>query len=106
MSSGIVSVYVTFASAENAARLGRQMVEERLAACVNVLGPTLSIYRWQGKVEEANEVAALFKTTAGCAEILAKRLTEVHGYENPAVTVWPIEHAPAPYVQWVRTQVR
>lgn len=106
MSSGIVSVYVTFATAENAARLGRQMVEERLAACVNVLGPALSIYRWQGKVEEANEVAALFKTTAGCAEILAKRLTEVHGYENPAVTVWPIEHAPAPYVQWVRAQVR
>ncbi|MBW7935350.1 MAG: divalent-cation tolerance protein CutA [Gemmatimonadaceae bacterium] len=106
MSSGIVSVYVTFATAENAARIGRQMVEERLAACVNVLGPTLSVYRWQGKVEEASEVAALFKTTSGCAELLTKRLAEVHGYENPAVTVWPIEHAPMPYVQWVRAQVR
>jgi len=106
MSSGIVSVYVTFASAENAARTGRQMVEERLAACANILGPTLSIYRWQGKLEEADEVAVLFKTTAGCAEILAKRLAEVHGYENPAITTWPIEHAPAAYVQWVRAQVR
>lgn len=106
MSSGIVSVYVTFATTENAARLGRQIVEERLAACVNVLGPVQAIYRWQGKVEEASEVAALFKTTAGCAEVLTKRLAEIHGYDNPAIVTWPIEHAPAAYVQWVRGQVR
>ena len=106
MSSGIVSVYASFSSAEEAARIGRQMVEERLAACVNVLGPVASVYRWQGRIEEAEEVAALFKSTSGCAELLVRRIVELHGHDNPAMTVWPIEHAPPPYVQWVRGQVR
>ncbi len=51
--SGIASVYATFASDEEARRVGRALIEERLAACVNILGPCHSIYRWQGKVEEA-----------------------------------------------------
>lgn len=106
MSSGIVSIYVTFASDADARKFGRQMVDERLASCVNILGPTHSIYRWQGKIEEAEEVAAIFKSTAGCAELLVKRLAEVHPYNNPAVVVWPVDHAPPAYVQWVRGQVR
>ena len=104
--NNVLVVLCTFPDVEKARQTGTALVEAQLAACVNLLPGIESIYRWQGKVEEANEVAALFKTTAGCAEILAKRLAEVHGYENPAVTVWPIEHAPAPYVQWVRAQVR
>jgi periplasmic divalent cation tolerance protein len=106
MSSGIVSIYVTFANDADARRIGRQMVEERLAACVNVLGETHSIYRWQGRIEEADEVAALFKSTAGCAELLTRRVAELHPYDNPAIAVWPIEHAPPAYIQWVRGQVR
>jgi periplasmic divalent cation tolerance protein len=106
MSSGIVSIYVTFANDADARRIGRQMVEERLAACVNVLGEAHSIYRWQGRIEEADEFAVLFKSTAGCAELLARRVAELHPYDNPAITVWPIEHAPTAYVQWVRGQVR
>lgn len=105
-SSGIVSVYVTFASTADAARLGRQIIEERLAACINILGEVSSIYRWQGKVEEAVEVAAIFKTTSGCAELLTHRLAELHPYANPAIATWPIDEAPAAYVQWVRGQVR
>jgi periplasmic divalent cation tolerance protein len=62
--SGIVSVYATFARRGGSRRIGRTLVEERLAACVNILGPCRSIYRWQGEGREAEEVAALFKTTA------------------------------------------
>lgn len=58
----IVSVYAIFDSAEEAERIGRQVIEERLAACVNILGPCRSIYRWQGLVQTADEVPALFKT--------------------------------------------
>jgi periplasmic divalent cation tolerance protein len=106
MSSGIASVYVTFASAEEAARIGRLMVDERLAACVNILGEATSIYRWQGRVETATERAAIFKTSASCAELLSKRIAELHSHDNPAVAVWPIEAAPPAYVQWVRDQLR
>ena len=97
----IVSVYATFASEEEARRIGRQLVEERLAACVNILGPCHSIYRWQGEVEEANEVAAIFKTAAVSAPMLIERLAALHSYEVPAAVVWPIREAHAHYANWV-----
>lgn len=100
--SGIVSVYAVFASDEEARRIGRTLVEERHAACVNILGACHSIYRWQGKVEEAEEVAAIFKTSEGQASELIRRLTELHSYEVPAVTVWPIAEVPENYRRWVR----
>ena len=99
--TGIVSVYATFASAEEAGRIGRQMVEERLAACVNILGACSSIYRWQGKVEKAEEVAAIFKTTAGQAPLLIDRIGQHHSYEVPAAVVWPIADAAEEYRLWV-----
>ena len=99
--TGIASVYATFPSAEEAQRIGRVLVEERLAACVNVLGPCQSIYRWQGKVEEAEEVAAIFKLAAGRSELAVKRITELHSYEVPAVVVWPIEQVSEDFRRWV-----
>lgn len=103
--SGIVSVYATFGSAEEAERIGRAVVEERLAACVNILGPCRSIYRWQGAVEEADEVAALFKTRAERAGALIARIGELHGYDVPAAMVWPIAEALPAYAAWVRAEV-
>ena len=97
----IVSVYATFASDEEAKRIGRTVVEERLAACANILGPCHSIYRWQGEIEEAQEVAAIFKVAAAEAEALVGRLGELHSYEVPAATVWPIEAASEDYGLWV-----
>ena len=102
--SGIVTVYAVFGSDEEARRIGRTCVEERLAACVNVLGPIHSIYRWQGKVEEAAEVAALFKTTADGAEALTARIAELHSYDLPAAVVWPITDAVGGYADWVRAE--
>ncbi len=103
---GIVTVYAVFADRQEADRIGHEMVEERLAACVNILGQTESIYRWNGRVETASECAALFKTTASQAEKLVARIATVHSYENPAAVVWPIRHAPLPYIQWVEEQCR
>ena len=99
--SGIVSVYATFADAEEAERIGRLLVEERHAACVNILGPCRSIYRWQGEVQQADEVAAIFKTTAGEAPALLRRLAGLHSYEVPAAVVWPIQETAETYRQWV-----
>jgi len=97
----IVSVYATFGSAEEAERIARTLVEERLAACANLLGPGRSIYRWQGAVEEADEVAALFKTRADRAGELVARLGELHSYDVPAAVVWPIADALPAYAEWV-----
>jgi periplasmic divalent cation tolerance protein len=99
--SGIASIYATFASEEEARRIGRVLVEERLAACVNILGQCHSIYRWQGRIEEAQEVAAIFKVAAGQAELALKRIAELHSYDVPAVAVWPIERSLPAYAEWV-----
>jgi periplasmic divalent cation tolerance protein len=104
--SGIVTVYATFASEEEAARIARTLIEESLAACANLLAPCRSIYRWEGKIEDAAEHPALFKTTADRAEALIARLAELHSYEVPAAVVWPIDTAHTPYAQWVTTETR
>lgn len=104
--SGIVSIYVTFGSEEEAERIGRTVVEERLAACINIMPGVRSIYRWRGKVEVADECAAILKTTAFSADLLIKRVAELHSYDNPAITVWPIDNAPAPFIQWVKVEMR
>ncbi len=102
--SRIVTVYATFADEEEAARIARIVVEERLAACVNILGPCRSIYRWRGVVEEAGETAALFKTAAAGAPALIARIAELHSYDVPAAVAWPIEDAQPEYARWVEQE--
>ena len=103
--SGIVSVYAVFADDAEALRIGRAVVEETLAACVNIIGPCRSIYRWQGRTEEAEEVAAIFKTRESRAEALAARIAELHSYEVPCVAIWAIGSAHPPYLDWVNDSV-
>ena len=100
-----VTLYAVFADMAEAGRIGRQMVEERLAACVNILQPCRSIYRWEGAVETAGEVPALFKTTLDGADRLIERITELHSYSVPALAVWPIAKLPAAYGDWVEESV-
>ena len=100
----IVSVYAVFADAGEACRIGGRMVEEKLAACVNVLGECHSIYRWQGKVEVATEAAAIFKARADKAEALIARIAELHSYDVPAIAVWPIDSAWPAYADWVEAE--
>ena len=80
----VVTVYAVFADPAEAERIGRTVVEESLAACINILGPCRSIYRWQGAIETADEVPALFKTTLDKADALIARITELHSYTCPA----------------------
>ena len=99
----VVSVYCVFANAEEAARIGRTVVEERLAACINILGECRSIYRWQGEVQEAAEVPAILKTAAHQADSLIARIAALHSYDVPAITVWPIDKLLADYAEWVES---
>jgi periplasmic divalent cation tolerance protein len=101
----VVSVYAVFADAEEAERIGRQVVEERLAACINILGPCRSIYRWQGEVETADEVAAVLKTSGSVADRLITRIAALHSYDVPAITVWPVDKLLGSYADWVEESV-
>jgi periplasmic divalent cation tolerance protein len=101
----IVSVYAVFADAGEAERIGRIVVEERLAACVNILASCRSIYRWKGKVESAKEVPAIFKTGNHQADALIERIAELHTYDVPCITVTPIERLLRSYAEWVEESV-
>ncbi|MCL6682312.1 divalent-cation tolerance protein CutA [Sphingomonas alba] len=100
-----VTLYAVFADMAEAQRIGRQMVEEQLAACVNILQPCRSIYRWEGAIETASEVPALFKTTLEVADRIIERITELHSYANPALVIWPITKLPFAFADWVEENV-
>ena len=104
MSAAIATVYAVFASRAEAERVGRAMIERRLAACINILAPCTSIYRWEGTIETANEVPALFKTTAEGAAALIEAIASMHSYAVPAIVAWPIATAHQPYAAWVAAE--
>ena len=101
----IVSVYAIFADSDEAERIGLAVVEERLAACVNILGPVRSIYRWRGKVEQADEVAAIFKTSEAGAEALIARIAALHSYDVACIVAWPVAKVLDSYGEWVHDSV-
>ena len=101
----VVSVYAIFADADEAERIGRQLIQDRLAACINILGPCRSIYRWQGAVETAVEVPAILKTTLAHSDTLIARIAVLHSYDVPCITVGSIEKLLASYAEWVEGSV-
>ena len=101
----VVSVYAIFATGEEAERIGRTVVEERLAACINILGPVRSIYRWRGAIKTADEVAAIFKTSHAQADALITRIAALHSYDVPCIATWPIDRILGSYAEWVQDSV-
>lgn len=101
----VVSVYAVFANAEEAERIGRAVIEERLAACINILSPVRSIYRWQGAIETADEVAAIFKTAHHAVDALIARIAGLHSYDVPCIVSWPVDKLLGAYAEWVEASV-
>jgi periplasmic divalent cation tolerance protein len=94
-------VLTTTASADDARRLGRTLVEERLAACATVIPQVESIYRWQGKVENASEALLLFKTEVDKLPALEERLHALHSYDTPEFLVLPVDAGSERYLRWL-----
>lgn len=84
--------------------LARALVEAKLAACVNILPAVQSIYRWQGDIQQADEVTLLIKTTRQHYPQLQQALVAAHPYDLPEVVAWPLSAGYAPYLQWVATE--
>lgn len=98
-------VLVTAPDVDTAAGLVRTLVEERLAACGNLVPGVRSIYRWEGKICDEAEVLLVLKTTAPLADALRDRILALHPYACPEVLVLPVEGGHAAYLAWVREQV-
>jgi len=102
----VVSVYAVFADAGEAGQIGRLMIEEHLAACVNILGSCRSIYRWNGDVESAEEVPAIFKTGVDSVDALIARIAQLHSYDVPCITASKADFFFGPYGDWVSAALK
>ena len=100
-----IVVYVTAGSTEEADRLARSLVDERLAACVNRIKSVQSVYRWQGKVEQSEEELLIIKTSRERFAALEKRVRELHSYSVPEVIALPVIDGSSNYLKWLKEQV-
>ena len=91
---------------QQAEHIARMLLEARLVACVNVLGPCTSLYTWQGKLARETEYLLLIKTTLACEAAVITRLQELHPYEVPEVIVLPIAAGSPAYLSWLAAAVQ
>ena len=99
-------VYVTVSDPVEAERIGRTIVEEKLAACANILPGMRSIYRWQGEIEQANETVLLLKTEQYLSEEVIMRVMSLHSATTPCVLVLPVEAGNPDFLGWIENEVR
>ncbi len=102
--TGIVAAYITCGSHAAARTIARALVEERLAACVN-LRPHEAVFRWEGVLEETEEWGLLAKTTQAVLPRLIERVRALHEYACPCIAAWPVADGYGPYFEWVAREV-
>jgi len=104
--SSVRIVMTTVANPEDAARLGRALVEERLAACATLLPPVHSVYHWKDQIESSTECLLLLKTATDRLTALEARLHELHSYETPEFLVLAVDAGSHPYLAWLHASLR
>lgn len=97
-------VFTNLPDAHSAQTIARLLIEQRLAACVTMLAPCNSLYRWQGKIEEASEVPLLIKTTTACYNDVEAAIRSHHPYELPEIIAVSVERGLPEYLSWVAAQ--
>jgi len=98
-------VFITAPDEEEASRIARTVVEERLAGCVNIVKGIRSIYSWEGKVEDEHEVLMVVKTRRDLFGMLEKRVKELHSYSVPEIISLPITEGSAEYLKWLEHEL-
>ena len=102
----VLLVLTTLPDAESAERLAGELVESRLAACVSILAPARSVYQWQGKLEKAEEIPVMIKTTRARYEALERAIVAAHPYELPEILALPVAAGLPGYLAWVAEETR
>lgn len=100
-----VQVLTAVGSEQEAEVIAAELVEARLAACVQIVGPIQSRYRWQGRIERTEEWLCLAKTTAERGPDVVAEIARIHSYETPEIVVTPIIGGAAPYLDWIASEV-
>lgn len=98
-------VYVTMPSSDIGKKIGQAIIEEKLAACVNLVGPVWSCFQWKGECSEDSEYICIFKTTRTLYATLEKRIVELHPYETPCIVAFSIEQGLPAFLSWVKESV-
>ncbi len=101
MTTEYITVLITAPTEEEAAGMSHSIVEERLAACVNIIRSVRSIYRWQGRIEDGQEVLMILKTKKSLFERLRQRVKELHSYAVPEIIAIPVVEGDATYLNWL-----
>ncbi len=96
----------TAPNVDEAARIARALVEDRLAACVNIVGGARSIYRWQGAIEDSPETLLLIKSDRRLFAELSRRLAVLHPYTTPEIIAVPIDTGSEPYLTWLASELK
>ncbi len=104
--TGFSTVYITTSDNDEALKIARDLVDRRLAACANVLGPITSVYRWEGALCEDGEVGLLVKTRAALLDEVIERVRELHSYSCPCIVAWPIEGGNPDYLEWLDSNTK
>lgn len=99
-------VLTTAGSEEEARKIARHLVEQQIAACVNIVPQVTSIYRWKGDVEEAQECLLIVKTTAECFAAVRDAIQDLHSYELPECVAVAVEDGSPEYLEWLGSSVR
>jgi periplasmic divalent cation tolerance protein len=103
VAEGFVIVFVTAASEQEAASIGRTLVEEGLAACANIIPQIRSIYRWKGEVRDERETLIIIKSREDLFERIRSRVKELHSYEVPEITAIKLDRGDSAYLQWIES---
>ena len=101
-----VLVYITTSGEEESKEIGRTIVEERLAGCVNIIPTIKSLYWWKGEIEDDNESILIVKTKVSNIENIIKKVKEIHSYENPAILAIPIIEGSKTYLDYLDGEIR
>lgn len=99
-------VYITTSGEEESKKIGRTIVEERLAGCVNIIPTIESLYWWKGEIEEDNESVLIAKTKVSNIRNIIKRVKEIHSYENPAILAIPIIEGSKEYLDYLDAEIK
>jgi len=100
-----ITVYMTAGSTAEAKRIGWELIESRLAACVNILGTVESMFYWDG-VQQEDEVALIAKASAADFDAIDRKVRAVHSYDCPCVVAWPIADGDSEFMQWIGDETR
>lgn len=94
-------LYVTVGSAEEAGEIGKSLVEDRLVACVNILSPMQSIYRWEGEIQMDMECVLIAKTREDLVDEVTARICRLHSYDVPCVVALPLDGGNPAFLDWI-----